>query len=312
MPSRDLYDILGISRTASADEIRKAHRKLALQYHPDRNKAADAPKRFSEIQEAYETLSDDAKRRQYDDFIRLGGSPESFGSASAAGAGPQAGPFGGSWRPGGGNGGASGGDAWAGADAATFESVFSDIFGGGRGGRTRGGRGRARERQQADIHVPLDLAIKGGKVSVDLGGRKVEVEIPAGTEDGDMISVPGDLLTVLTVHFNEHAWLRIEGRDLSFELPVSIVEATLGASVDAPLPAGGSLTLKVPPGTPSGKRMRIAGKGLPAGNGRAAGDLFVEIAIVPPKAVNDLTRQLLEEVGRSIESPRARAPWQRA
>lgn len=310
MPSRDYYDILGVSRSATADEIRKAHRKLALQYHPDRNKAADAPKRFSEIQQAYETLSDDAKRKQYDDFVRLGGSPESFGTAGAAG--PQAGPFGGSWRPGGpGGSGGNGGEAWAGADAATFESMFSDIFGGGGGrGRTRGGR--ARQRTQADIHVPLDLAVKGGRVSVRLDGRSVEVEVPAGIEDGEMLSLPGDLSTVLTVHFEEHPWLRLEGRDLAFELPVSIVEATLGATVDAPLPAGGSVALKIPPGTASGRRMRIAGKGLPSANGRPAGDLYVAISIVPPKSVNDLTKQLLEEVGRSIESPRARAPWHRA
>ena len=309
MASRDLYDILGISRTATADDVRRAHRKLALQYHPDRNKAKDAPAKFAEIQEAYEVLSDVEKRRQYDDFIRLGGSPSAFGaSGPAGGAGPRPGgdepPFRGGW-PG-------GDEQWTNADSATFESIFGDMFGGrGARGRARAGssgsqRARGRERMEAEASVPLETVIKGGKVGLVLEDGSVEVPIPAGVDDEELVSVPGRLDLVVRVRIAPHAWLARDGRDLSYDLPLSIVEATLGAQIDAPLPTGGSVALKVPPGTASGKKIRVAGKGIPSGGGRAAGDLYVVIQIVPPKDVNELTRSLLKEVAGSIDNPRAK------
>ena len=309
MASRDLYDILGISRTAGADDVRRAHRKLALQYHPDRNKAKDAPAKFAEIQEAYEVLSDAEKRRQYDDFIRLGGSPSAFGASGPTGGGPRPGgpdegPFRGGW-PG-------GDEQWTNADSATFESIFGDMFGGrgargrGRAGASGSQRARARERMEAEASVPLETVIKGGKIGLVLEDGSVEVPIPVGVDDEELVSVPGRLDLVVRVRIAPHAWLTREGRDLSYDLPLSIVEATLGAQVDAPLPTGGSVALKVPPGTASGKKIRVAGKGIPAGAGRAAGDLYVVIQIVPPKDVNDLTGSLLREIAASIENPRAK------
>jgi DnaJ-class molecular chaperone len=311
MASRDLYDILGVSRTASADEVRRAHRKLALQYHPDRNKSKDAAAKFAEVQEAYEVLSDADKRKQYDDFIRLGGSPGAFGSS---------GPTGGSGgaRPGApGQGPFGGGEAWTTSDSETFESIFGDMFGGrggGRGGgraRSGGGasqRARARERMEAEVSVPLETAIKGGRVGLVLDDGSVDVPIPAGVEDEELVSVPGRLDLMVRVRIAPHAWLSRDGRDLSYDLPLSIVEATLGASIEVPLPTGGGVTLKIPPGTASGKKLRIAGKGVPAGGGRPAGDLFVVIQIVPPKDVNDLTGSLLREIAGSLDNPRAKLP----
>jgi DnaJ-class molecular chaperone len=315
MASRDFYDILGVGRSASADEIRRAHRKLALQYHPDRNKAKDAPAKFAEIQQAYEVLSDEEKRKQYDEFVRLGGSPDAF-AGGAAGGGPGAGsgpggPFGGAW-PGAGGGGTAGG-GWNGADTQTFESIFGDLFGGGRGGRPgRTQRARTRERMEYDVHIPLEVVLKGGRHAISIEGTRHELEIPAGIEEESLASVPGRLDAVVRIHIADHPWITRDERDLSYDLPVSIVEATLGASVDAPLPGGGTVTLKIPAGTASGKKIRIPGRGFPASNGRAAGDLYVVIQIVPPKDVNALTKQLLDEVGRAIENPRARAPWNRA
>ncbi|MDI9403697.1 MAG: DnaJ domain-containing protein [Limnohabitans sp.] len=310
MPSRDYYEILGVSRSATADEIRRAHRKLALQFHPDRNKAKDAPAKFAEIQQAYEVLSDDAKRKQYDDFVRLGGSPDSFGSGAAAAG---AGPFGGGWA-----GAQTSGTGWN-ADPQTFESIFGDLFGGGaRGQRAQAGhesgqrqrqRARARERMEYEAHVPLETALRGGKHFITIDGQRFELDIPAGISDEEYLSVPGKLDAVIRVHVGDHAWIERDERDLSYDLPVSIVEATLGASVDAPLPAGGTVTLKIPAGTASGKKIRIPGRGYPASNGRPAGDLYVVVQIVPPKDPNALTTQLLQEIGRSIENPRARAPW---
>lgn len=318
MASRDLYDILAVSRTATADEIRRAHRKLALQYHPDRNKSKDAPAKFAEIQEAYEVLSDADKRKQYDDFVRLGGSPGAFGSSGPTGGG------GGGARPGApGQGPFGGGEAWTASDSETFESIFGDMFGGRGGGhgvghgagrgraRSGGGasqRARARERMEAEVSVPLETAIKGGRVGLVLDAGSVDVPIPAGVEDEELVSVPGRLDLMVRVRIAPHAWLSRDGRDLSYDLPLSIVEATLGASIEAPLPTGGVVTLKIPPGTASGKKLRIAGKGVPAGGGRLAGDLFVVIQIVPPKDVNDLTGSLLREIAGSIDNPRAKLP----
>lgn len=304
MPARDYYDILGVSRSATADEIKRAHRKLALEFHPDRNKAPDAAAKFNEIQAAYEVLSDADKRRQYDEYIRIGGAPESFGSAGA-----QAGadPFG-AWRAQQ----TRDGGQWSGADAASFESIFGDIFGqsGGRGARSaRGQRARARERSEVEATIPFDMALRGGRWPVTVNGERVEAEIPAGVEDGELVSVVGRMDLVVRISVAAHPWLRRDERDLSYDLPVSIVEATLGATVDAPIPAGGTLSLKIPAGTPSGRKIRISGKGVPGTNGRPAGDLYVVVQIVPPKELNDLTKQLLGEVGRSIENPRARAPW---
>ena len=305
MPARDYYEVLGVNRSANADEIRRAHRKLALQYHPDRNKEKGAAERFSEIQQAYEVLSDDDKRRKYDEFIRLGGTTDAFASGgAAAGAGPAgAGPFGGGWRNAGGP-----GEQWTSADSATFDSIFGDIF--NRGGRSQRGprqqRARTRSHIDYDVAVPLERILRGGKFPITIEGERYELDIPAGIDDGELLSVPGRLDAVVRVRADSHAWLVRDERDLSYDLPLSIVEATLGATIDAPLPTGGSVSLKIPPGTASGKKMRIAGKGMPAVQGKPAGDLYVVVQIVPPKEPNDLTRSLLKEIGGVIENPRAR------
>ncbi|MEY3027657.1 MAG: hypothetical protein RLZZ238_2554 [Planctomycetota bacterium] len=302
MAARDYYEVLGVSRSATADEIKRAHRKLALQYHPDRNKDKSAPERFAEVQQAYEVLSDAEKRRQYDEFVRLGGTTDAFASGGAS-AGPSgAGPFGGAWR-----GATRGDEQWSGADSATFESIFGDIFGGGGGRRAaRGGqRARARDHVQYEIAVPLDRIIRGGKVQVTIDGERLELDIPVGVDDDDLLPIAGRIGSMARIRADAHPWLTRDGRDLSYDLPLSITEATLGATIDAPLPAGGTVTLKIPAGTASGRKMRLAGKGIPASGGHAAGDLFVVIQIVPPKDPSELTKSLLREVGNQLENPRA-------
>ncbi|RLS66130.1 MAG: hypothetical protein DWH97_04765 [Planctomycetota bacterium] len=315
MTARDYYEILSITRTATADEVRKAHRKLALQLHPDRNKSKDAPARFNEVQEAYEVLSDADKRKRYDEFIRLGGSPGSFASNAQAAPPTNGGsPFGGGW-----SGQPRGKDQWTGADAQTFETIFGDIFGNGgasgRGPRGAGARGeqhtRSRERTQYEIHVPLDTVLRGGKFAVAIDGEQHELTIPVGLADGDVLSVPGRLDAVVHAHIADHAWLTRDELDLSYELPVSIVEATLGGTVDAPLPTGGRISLKIPAGSPSGRKIRVNGKGIPARGKGKPGDLYVIVQIVPPKDPNQLTTQLLENIRGMIEDPRARCAWNR-
>ena len=308
MAVRDYYEVLGVARSANADEIKRAHRKLALQYHPDRNKDKSAASRFAEIQQAYEVLSDEDKRKRYDEFIRIGGTTEAF-AAGAGGTGPTGGPFGGPFGSGGVRGQPRADEAWAGADSATFESIFGDIFGGAGGGRrTRGTgqRARARTPLEYELALPLEKILKGGPYTVTIEGQGYTLEIPAGIEDEELLSVPGRLDAVVRVRADSHAWLTREERDLSYDLPLSITEATLGATVDAPLPTGGSVSLKIPAGTASGKKMRIAGKGMPAFNGRPAGDLFVVVQIVPPRDPSEMTKSLLREIAGQIENPRAR------
>ena len=154
--------------------------------------------------------------------------------------------------------------------------------------------------------MPLEKILKGGSYTITIDGQRYDLEIPAGLDDEELISVPGRLDAVVRVRADAHPWHVRDQRDLSYDLPLSIVEATLGAAIDAPLPTGGSVSLKIPAGTASGKKIRIPGKGMPAANGRPAGDLYVVVQIVPPKDLNDLTTSLLREVGSAIENPRAR------
>jgi len=183
------------------------------------------------------------------------------------------------------------------------------MFGRGARGRqgARGGRARTRERLHVDAPIPLELAIRGGRHSVVSDGERFELEIPAGIEDDELLGIPGRVDLLARIRIGEHPWLRREGRDLSYDLPLSIVEATLGTSVEAPLPTGGTVVLKIPPGTSSGKKLRIAGKGYPSpGGAGTAGDLFVVVQIAPPRDPDQLTRQLLGEIAGRIENPRAR------
>ena len=310
MPSRDYYEVLGVSRSANAEEIRRAHRKLALQFHPDRNKEKSAVGRFNEIQQAYEVVSDEDKRKRYDEYIRLGGTTEGF--AAGAGSGPAAGagqsPFGGAW-----SGQQRAGEPWTRADTETFDTIFSDVFSrGNRRGPSRPQRERASPHIVYEMAVPLEKILKGGKLAITIDDKRYEIEIPVGIENEELVSVPGRLDAVVRVHADSHSWITRDERDLSYSLPLSIVEATLGATIDAPLPTGGSVSLKIPPGTASGKKLRITGKGVPAANGKPAGDLYVEVQIVPPKEVNELTASLLKEIANAIDNPRARIGHLRA
>jgi curved DNA-binding protein len=323
--ARDYYEVLGVSKTASADEIRAAYRKLARKYHPDVNKAPEAQQKFTEVQHAYDVLSDEQKRKLYDQF----GSAafEAGGAASAAGrqgAGGRGGPHY-SWSNVGGPGGGPSFN-FEGVDFDTEDvgSVFEAIFGGrgetpfsgraGRAGRTRArAPGQDREGAQpeevrADITVSFMTAAKGGKESVRIGDsgktRTIEVTIPAGTEEGTQMRVRGgaggqrDI--ILRVHVGSHPLLRRgefvdagKGLDLYLDLPLNISEATLGGVVQVPT-LSGPVELQVPPGTPSGKRLRLRARGIHDMQGRQ-GDLYAVVKVVPPVAT-DLSEQEREEL----------------
>ena len=292
MAKRDYYEVLGVSRTASADEIKKAHRKLARQYHPDmqankNNKQAE--ENFKEVQEAYDVLSDPTKRQSYDQFGHAGvgagpppgggnGSPfdEAFRRAGAAGGGGRSG-----WRAGP-NVTVEDFDPNDFSNSGDFSSIFDQLFG-GRGGAARaagraGPRGRARPEPQrgADVEHPVTLTFEQAargvtlplQISRDGKLETIDVKIPAGVKDGSKIRIrgrgqqgggePGDLFIITQVR--PHAYFRREGLDILLDLPLSLYEALLGTKVSVPT-LDGPVTLTVPAGTGSGAKLRDQGPG---------------------------------------------------
>ncbi len=315
MADKNFYDILGVSRGASDDEIKAAYRRLARKLHPDVNKAPDAQARFTEVQEAYDVLSDPEKRRLYDRTGRVG-----VGAAGVAGA--ATGP---------GGGGVHHGFTVDFEDLDDLGSVFDSFFGGRAGFSTQSRRTRPHRppRRGNDlrqtVHVRLEDIAHGTTLRTTTpSGDHVEVKIPAGCADRTTLRLKGrgapspspggpngDLL--IAVHVEPHP-LFTRGRpnepdpksaDLSITLPVTIAEATLGATVDVPT-LEGPVRLTIPPGTSSGRRLRLKGRGLP-GKGGARGDLYTLIRIVPPDpaSLDEDERRTLERLGGRQPSPRA-------
>ncbi len=301
---RDLYEVLGVKRDAADEEIKRAYRKLAREFHPDRNpgdKQAEA--RFKEIQDAYDVLSDKTKRSNFDRF----GTAEPKPGFGGGGGGPGFGGFG-------------GGDA---IDPAQAEAIFSQIFGGGgnpfagHDGDPFGGRGAGRGRRKAppretpaqDINVPFATAALGGKISLNVDGRNIDLNIPAGIDEGKTMRLqgqaPGGGDLMLKIHIEPHPFFRREGSDLVLTTPITPVEAILGDKIDVPTLDGTHLTIKVPAGTSSGSRLRLRGKGI------KGGDQYVEIKIVVPTNIDERSRELLDEFARlNPQRPRVGPPWE--
>jgi DnaJ-class molecular chaperone len=292
---RDPYSVLGLAKTASAGEIKSAFRKLAKKYHPDQSKEPKAKERFAEIGQAYEILGDEKKRAAFDrGEIDAEGKPRApqFEGFSA-------GPGGAGFR--------NFGFDFNGADLGARgidPDIFAEMFGGGM-------RSRAKAPQRGDdvavsVTVPLAQVATGGDVRVALPtGKTLDVAVPVGFEDGKVIRLrgqgepgvrngpPGDAL--VTLRYAPHPLFRVEGRDLRLDLPITLYEAVLGAKVRAPT-LSGAVEISVPPGTSSGRVMRLRGKGLP---GDTPGDLFLNLRIaLPPNediALIELMRKWRDE-----------------
>ena len=297
----DFYEILGVPRSASQDEIQQAYRTLARAYHPDVNSDPAAEDRFKDISEAYAVLSDPQTRRRYDAFgpdfrqVPEDVDPETWRRARAgAGAGAGAGP-----------GGFRGSPFGTGAGDVDVEDLLGGLFG-GRAGRGWGPIPGAD--QEAELEVTVEEAYHGTQRTVTMQGadgqRSFDVRVPAGVTSGQRIRLagqggrgsgggrPGDLYFVIRIA--RHPRYRVEGRDLHVDLPLAPWEAALGTSVVVDTP-GGETKVKVPAGTSSGRRLRLRGRGLPHHRGRP-GDLFAEAKIMVPGALAPGERQLFEQL----------------
>ncbi len=272
--AEDFYQVLGVSRNSSDADLKKAYRKLSRENHPD-SKPNDkaAAEKFKQVQEAYTVLSDSEKRQKYD----------RFGHAAFQGGGRGGGsPFGGGFD-------------------------FGDLFGGG-GGR-RAARARKGQDVETTIDVPFNTAAEGGSYSltVNTAGKpeQITARIPAGVDSGSVIRLSGqghpgmgggpngDLMVKIRVA--PHPYFRRDAANLLVDVPISLTEAALGAKVDVPTLSEGLVTVTVPPGSASGTRLRLRGKGIINRKTNEPGDLYAIIQIVVPKELDDRSRELLEE-----------------
>jgi len=307
---RDLYDVLGVARGADAETIRKAYRQLARRYHPDLNSGRGAEDRFKEISEANAVLSDPEKRALYDEFGAI--SLEAGFNPQAARAGRR---FGGGFGDAGGE---------------SFGFSLDEMLGGMFGGRGRGRRSSAAW-QGEDLEVTLELefleAARGStrQLNVMRPGRdgrprpeRVSVRIPSGVGDGEKLRIPGkgadsrgggpagDLYA--RIRIRPHAVFRRDGRDVLLDLPVTVSEAALGARIEIPT-LDGTATITIPPGSDSGRRLRLRGKGIPDPKGGARGDLYVTVQIRVPVGLDPDARAKLLELA-AYDPPGIRKEWE--
>jgi curved DNA-binding protein len=302
--SEDYYEALGVPPDASAEDIRRAYRALARQYHPDINKEPGAEDRFKEISEAYEVLRDPEKRARYDRFgARSGQGPGGAGGGDRGFEG----------FDGGGVGGVSfdvGGD--------DFSDLFDQLF--SRRGARRGSPFEAFSMRGGDLEAVLDLALTeaaaGGRRWLSIDQRSVEVDIPRGVRDGQHIRIPGqgapgtgggppgDL--ILRIRLRPHPNFRVEGGDLYTDLSVAPWEAALGAEVSVPT-LDGTARVKVPAGSSCGRRLRLRGQGLPGNAQAPPGDLYAVVTIQVPKRLTKRERELFQQLANHSKfDPRKR------
>lgn len=324
MEYRDYYKILGVARTATADEIKKSYRRLARKFHPDVSKEANAEEKFKEVQEGYEVLKDPEKRAAYD---QLGSEwktgqqfrpPPDWGSGFEFRGGPRQG------RSGARQGGARAEEF---EEAEGFSDFFSSLFGGrGFAGGAGGGNpfGGASSRAARDHHARVDIDLEEAFAgtsrtlelkrpdlkpdgTLDLKTHTVRVTIPAGVTDGQLIRLagqgeqatgggrPGDLY--LEVHMKPHKVFQLEGRDVTLTLPIAPWESALGATVTVPT-LGGGVEMRIPPNSQSGQKMRLRGRGLP---GQTPGDQYIQLKVVVPPADTPEARAVFEEMKEKLD-----------
>lgn len=301
---KDLYSVLGVAKGATADEIKGAYRRLAKKLHPDLNPGdTKVEQQFKEVSHAYAILSDPEKRRRYD-----------AGEIDASGQETGRGGF---YRSAHGRGGEKYAHYETG-EAGGFEDIFSDLFGGGFGGR----RGAGIKQKGADVSYSLKVsfveAAKGARKRVQIGdGRTLDINIPAGTEDGQTLRLKGQGLpgfggapagdAYVEMKVEPHPYFTRKGKDLHLDLPVSLAEAVLGGTIQVPT-LEGKVSMKVPAGSNTGSTLRLKGKGVPDRRGGAGGDLYVKLRVVLPERPDPELKAFVKEwAERHSYDPRAKA-----
>lgn len=290
---KDFYEVLGVSKTASAEELKKAYRKLALEWHPDRNKAAGANEKFKEINEAYAVLSDKQKRATYDQF-----GSDAFAPGSGMGGGAGQGPFGGqgpfqySYS-------SSGGNPFGSDFVDPFE-IFEQFFGGGFGGARGGGRQR---RNAYEISISFMDAVHGVTKEVMVpkgqageGSIKKTIKIPAGVDSGSRIRFDEFDIVISVQKSNEFAR---EGDDVVVSHEISFTKAALGGieevqTIDKPV------KIRIPAGTQSGTLIRLRSQGVPHVRGGGKGDEYVKIVLKVPTRLSHRQKELLDELDKTM------------
>lgn len=284
MPTkRDYYEILGVSKTATAAELKAAYRKKALEYHPDRNKAADAEEKFKEVNEAYEVLANSEKRQAYDQFghaafdprAGFGGFGESAGGRTTGRAGPFSYTFYTSGVP---------GEGFDFGFSDPFE-IFESFFGGTSPFR------RQPPKPRYGLTVDFIEAMKGTEKTVVIDGKKHTIKIPAGADEGTRIRYQD---FDVTVDVRQDARFKRDGADLFVDQAVSFPMAALGGEVRVPT-IDGEMSIRVRPGTQPGTMMRLSGRGAPHLHGRGRGDLYVRLVVEVPKDLTRRQKDLLRE-----------------
>ncbi len=294
---RNPYDVLGLSKSASAAEIKSAFRKLAKKFHPDQSKEPRAKERFAEVGSAYEILGDEKKRAAFDrGEIDAEGKPrapqfEGFGFGRQ----PGGGGFGYDFGPGG----------FPPGSGSIDQDILSELFGGARRARAKPQQAGKGEDIPVTVAVPLETVATGGSVRVVLPtGRMLDASVPAGIEEGKSIRLrgqghpgvhggpAGDV--IVTIRYAPHPVFKAEGRDLRLDLPVTLYDAVLGGKVRMPT-LGGEVEMSIAPGMSGGRVLRLRGKGLPGAGDAVAGDLLATIRIVLPNAEDSELTELMRK-----------------
>ncbi|MBT9392932.1 J domain-containing protein [Hymenobacter sp. NST-14] len=300
MDYKDYYQVLGVDKTASQDQIKKAYRKLARQYHPDVNPDnPEAERKFKEANEAHEVLSDEEKRRKYD---QLGADWQRYQQAGRGGQNPGGGFDWSQYAQGGGQGGGFGGeDPFGGAD---FSDFFSSMFG-GMGGQG-GGRPRAGQDYQAELELSLEDAYQGGPRTLTVNGKNLRLTIQPGVEDGQVIRLrdqggpgrnggPAGSLYI-TLRLRPDARYSRTGNDLTMDVPVDVYTALLGGEQTVET-LSGTVKITIRPETPNGTRLRLRGKGFPVYRQAGQfGDLYLRLSLTLPQNLTDEEKSLLRQL----------------
>jgi DnaJ-class molecular chaperone len=282
--NKDYYQILGVTKSASADEIKKAYRKLALQFHPDKNKTKEADAKFKEVTKAYEVLSDAQKKQTYDQFGAAAFEQGGPGAGGPFGGNPFSGGFGGQQGPFTYTYTSNGGNPDFGGFSDPFD-IFEQFFGGASP------FGRRQHREVYSLKIDFMEAVKGTQKKVDLGGKVQTIKIPAGVDDGSRIRF-GESDVIINVVPDKR--FKREGYDVVSEEELSFAEAALGTEINVET-VEGKVKLKIPQGTQPDMVIRLRGKGITHVRGSSKGDHYVRIKIIIPKNLTGKQKKLLEE-----------------